>query len=322
MRRNWNVHNLHTSKMPTLKSKLPKRFLTGFTLIELLVVIAIIAILASLLLPALAKAKLAAKRAQCVSNIRQWTVAFNMYCNDNHDSMPMGWYALDATPPYPRSMGEWSFALAPYISTNNNACLCPMATTFRSSLGANIWVLGPGANVQYLAWGIIGSNNYTASWDPPPNPAPLFGSYGMNGWMYNPPQVPTTDISPAQVDCFWRRLSPALVGYGGKPAAAHNIPLFGDCAYDGSQPNATDTIPRTINTLISSTDPNSDMSDWCITRHDGRSPLNMSFLDSSVTTVGLKQLWRLNWNPCFNVSYQDSLNNGHGAWPGWMNSFN
>ena len=306
-----------------LKQKHSQRLPTGFTLIELLVVIAIIAILASMLLPALARAKLAAKRAQCVSNLRQWTVAFNMYCNDNHDSMPMGWYALDASPPYPRSMGAWPFALAPYINTNlnttHNVCLCPMTTTFRSSLGASgMWTDN---NVQYLAWGIIGSNNYSAIWDPGPNPAPLYGSYGINGWMYNPPSVPTTDISAAQVPCFWRKLSPALLGYGGKPAAAHNLPLFGDCAYDGSQPNATDTIPSAMNSIITSTS-DGDMSDWCITRHNGRSPLNMSFLDSSVTTVGLKQLWRLNWSSCFDVSYQDSLLGGKGKWPGWMSSFN
>jgi prepilin-type N-terminal cleavage/methylation domain-containing protein len=63
---------------------------TGFTLIELLVVIAIIAILAAMLLRALAKAKLQAKRVQCISNVGQWTLAFNLYCNDNQGSMPMG----------------------------------------------------------------------------------------------------------------------------------------------------------------------------------------------------------------------------------------
>ncbi len=60
----------------------------GFTLIELLVVIAIIAVLASLLLPALAKAKLKAQGIQCMGNHKQLTLAWRMYVDDNDGRLP------------------------------------------------------------------------------------------------------------------------------------------------------------------------------------------------------------------------------------------
>jgi prepilin-type N-terminal cleavage/methylation domain-containing protein len=65
-----------------------KRRETGFTLIELLVVIAIIAILAAMLLPALAKAKEKAQRAQCQNNVKQLTLAMHLYGNDAKDHLP------------------------------------------------------------------------------------------------------------------------------------------------------------------------------------------------------------------------------------------
>jgi prepilin-type N-terminal cleavage/methylation domain-containing protein len=81
--------------MYTLSNPLRSPRRDGFTLIELLVVIAIIAVLASMLLPALSKAKEQGQRAKCIGNIKQILLSTQMYVTDHNDYLPYTSWSSD-----------------------------------------------------------------------------------------------------------------------------------------------------------------------------------------------------------------------------------
>ena len=177
-----------------------KRKRTGFTLIELLVVIAIIAILASILLPALKVAQSTAKAIKCVGNQRQLLLAMNSYLSDYNDVFPA------------QKIGTvcWGEQLCPYLGMQYS----PGNTPQSSVIGCPEQRLWPG---NFMRWSYVynsylfGSDDYTCV-----NGNPFWGRPRTP-----PPPIRTVNISsPTEQLVFadgWTGPSSAEYRSGGYP---------------------------------------------------------------------------------------------------------
>jgi prepilin-type N-terminal cleavage/methylation domain-containing protein len=247
--------------MPKLNTQ---KITLGFTLIELLVVISIIALLISILMPALNKARGQAKASVCMSNMKQWGLIFNYYATDN-DGKFMQWaYDVDYT-----GDGTWIASLYPYYKDGGEEMrLCPEAVRTPEE-GEK--------NPARMAWvAVIDGVEHK-------------NSYAINNWCYG-----TNPDSPDNIWSLTNAKQRAWRKMDNK--GSNNIPMFLEgWRWGGGPTSRSDSAPPT-NDLRWNT---SGFDRFCLDRHSGC--VNVCFMDFSVRRVGLKQLWNLKWHKRYGI---------------------
>ena len=253
----------------------------AFTLIELLVVISIIALLLSVILPSLGKAKAAAKAVICRSNLKQWGLVWYIYLEDHNNKFPWGNYGnkdIGQTP----EMGSWPTALGAYYDQIEEFRFCPAATK-------------TDAPRSFRAYDVTAADD-SVSWH-------ASGSYGINEWVHHPTRnvdkgapfwgtnsVPQAGRVPLMAESNWWKIKLPRPDNPPPPFADYGSDEYGDIPYRG-------------------------LARACVDRHNSK--CNILFMDSSVRPVDLKKLWVLPWHKGW-VPNPEIYNRDF--WPEWMQS--
>lgn len=209
----------------------------SFTLIELLVVVAIIAVLASLLLPALQRAKESGKSVLCVNNLRQLYLANMNYANDYNDHVAPFRYWQGFF--YDKSLYDWPFLLMPYLGFRGTAEQYWNSSTGHGSLEIRTWVQNPpGVWKQY---GYKEATDTTTKspnvWFCPATRGPMGWANPMGsamGWAdvyidYGPNSIGVTSmISNGQYSVWSYFYNPIKVGQTGLMTDPGKLVFIGD----------------------------------------------------------------------------------------------
>jgi prepilin-type N-terminal cleavage/methylation domain-containing protein len=249
----------------------------AFTLIELLVVIAIIALLLSIIVPALRKAKDQARKVICASNLSQLGKALEMYEQaSNYRRLAIRSTAADTNLYWMGKLadyaGDSSFAQQYQLGKKVDLLLCPSAPYEKFTSDPDL----VNASGQY------GSSQMPWEWKRVADLSAI-GSYTLNGWVAYDSLYDSASGYNEYMLRDWLNMS-------------SSVPLFGDGIWTVGWPKGVDNPPLSTRASRASELPgNSDnMRRFCIDRHQMK--VNLIMRDLRIETVALKDLWYMRWH--------------------------